>query len=147
MEKPMDTSSMTSGLDFTELPSKLWNFVLESISFRLNRELKIDFTPNDSQIWTIIPNEEREWIEIDQLKGSIFSKKQDFLGLDFNKNEPIFGSGKFWINVLNDAKEKDLTLDTRNIYIMDVKMDFFLFYIENNGLLVHGKDKSIFLRK
>ncbi len=57
------------------------------------------------------------------------------------------GSGKFWIDILNDAKEKDLTLDTRNIYIMDIKMDFFLFYIENSGLLVYGKDKSIMLRK
>ncbi len=83
--------SMTSGLDFTELPSKLWNFVLESISLRLTHKVKSDSTPSDSQIWTIIPNEEREWIEIDQLKGSIFSKKQDFVGLDFNKNEPIWG--------------------------------------------------------
>ncbi|NVK65939.1 MAG: hypothetical protein HWE22_15210 [Flavobacteriales bacterium] len=139
---------MTSGLDFTELPSKLWNFVLESISLRLTHKVKSDSTPSDSQIWTIIPNEEREWIEIDQLKGSVFSKKkQDFVGLDFNKNEPILGSGKFWIDILNDAKEKDLTLNTRNIYIMDIKMDFFLFYIENSGLLVYGKDKSIMLRK
>lgn len=143
----MDTSSMTSGLDFTELPSELWNFVLESISLRLTQKVKSGSTPSDNQIWTIIPNEEREWIEIDQLKGSIFSKKQNFLGLDFNKNEPIFGSGKFWIDRLNDAKDKDLTLDTRNIYIMDIKMDFFLFYIENNGLLVYGKDKSIMFRK
>lgn len=147
MEKQTGTSFTTNGSNYTELPDKTWSFILESIALRLSDKLKNDSRTSNSQIWTIIPNDQREWIEIDQLIDSVFSKKRDLLGLDFNSNKPILANGEFWIKALKESKEDDLTMETRNIYIVDLKMDFFLFYIENNGLMVYGKDKSILLRK
>ncbi|MFK7783702.1 MAG: hypothetical protein AB8B56_01230 [Crocinitomicaceae bacterium] len=138
---------MTAGFNSVKLPSAVWNFLLESMSLRLAKKLKTDSIVDNNQIWTMIPNEERQWIEIERLEDSIFSKKQNFLGLDFNSDNPLLASGKFWMDMLLDAEGNDLTLKTRNIYIVDLKMDFFLFYIEGNGLLVYGKDQSVLLRK
>ena len=131
--------------NFVELPEFLWSFVLNSMFFKLaetvNRHRAVD-----TQIWSIIPNEEREWIDIDALECSNVLRLKNLIGLDFNTKAPIIGDGQFWIAKIRDSIRQDLSLETRNIYVTNSQMTLFLFYIEGNGILIYGSSKSVIFK-
>lgn len=128
------------------LPKLLWYYFIKAIANHLALEYSV-IPPKDTQVWTIIPNKQRIWIDINQLNNSTFALKKELIGLDFDKEEPIIASGKYWINLINDSISKKGTLACRNIYVFDSKMKLLLFYLEGSeNILVNGKQKHLALK-
>lgn len=128
--------------DLQLLPKILWDYFLLSIGNYLSREYEADL-PTDSQVWTVIPNTQREWISFEELKNSVFLLKRDLIGLDFNESSPMIANGKYWFDAIKNSNDNDLSLESRDIYIFDHKMSVFVFYIESSGILIFGKNKHL----
>jgi hypothetical protein len=142
-EKQMDTYFMTNGSKTPEmLPELLWEYFIVSLSHVLANKFNTEL-PSDVQVFTAIPDKEREWISLDTLSNSVFAKKKNLIGLDFDIKNPIISDGKFWINTIRNSIENDLSIESRNIYVFDSKMKLFVFYIEGGGILIAGDQKHL----
>lgn len=98
------------------LPAFLWNSFMNSVRYYLAYTYSCSVT-SDAQIWTMIPNKDRNWITLNDLEHSFFTKKSELIGLDFNIDTPIISTGQYWIEQIKEAINNEFSKLNRNIYI------------------------------
>jgi hypothetical protein len=121
------------------LPSALWSFYTKALYYYLSCKYSEDKSL-ENQPWALIPSDERQWISLGDLEKSIFGKKKNIIMLDFDEYNPVLTNGRVCLEKITTLKSNN---NLRNIYMIDSNMNFFLFYIEDGGLLIEGNPNFI----
>jgi hypothetical protein len=137
------------GCDIIKLPEILWTHFMNSLDYLVSFTYQKPLAGNDS-FWINIPNEERVFVSVEELKRSLFMKQKAIIGLDFDLQHPIISDAKYWVLKIEETIEayNDICTPTesRNIYLFDNKQSVVICYLsESNSILVFGKNKHILL--
>ncbi len=136
----VDTYSMINGLkSYEALPDGLWAFFTKTLYLYFSSKYKED-KELVKQPWALVPDAYRQWVSLGKLADSFFVKKDNIIMLDFDRAEPILTTGSYCLKTITELKECG---DQRNIYMFDMNMNIFVFYIEDGGILVEGNSALI----